>query len=276
MFHVINILRKSGLSELHAFAEKQKASAFWTGTITEAEKQHPYQDHVEKLRLFICDEEEESLALKAVEEDQVTVKKEYILTNHPRLQDIAQPSSKNPPIDWNTISGAEAEIARMGDSYQEWAKADLKRLQDRINIIKETNSFDLSDLDVMTEASYSIKSLGGSFDYHILTFLGDRLVTYLDTAKSKEGKLGKREIHVISAYVSAIKIVLLKQIKGDGGPMGQKLLENLKTVISGPRKETPTSLPKDTIKEEAPLAKTETQDSNAASQEELAKMFQKT
>ena len=70
-----------------------------------------------------------------------------------------------------------------------------------------------------------LQSVGGSFDYGLLTTIGEAMCrTIEDEALSAEGMLQRR----LAAYVAALDAIIRIDLKGDGGDDGRELLSVLR------------------------------------------------
>ena len=70
-----------------------------------------------------------------------------------------------------------------------------------------------------------LQSVGGSFDYGLLTTIGEAMCrTIEDEALPNEGTLQRR----LAAYVAALDAIIRIDLKGDGGDDGRELLNVLR------------------------------------------------
>jgi hypothetical protein len=73
-----------------------------------------------------------------------------------------------------------------------------------------------------------LQSLGGSFDYGLLTTIGEVMCrTIEDEALPTEGTLQRR----LAAYVAALDAIVRIELKGDGGDDGRELLSVLRITV---------------------------------------------
>lgn len=70
-----------------------------------------------------------------------------------------------------------------------------------------------------------LQSVGGSFDYGLLTTIGEAMCRAIeDEALPNEGTLQRR----LAAYVAALDAIIRIDLKGDGGDDGRELLSVLR------------------------------------------------
>ncbi|SCA56109.1 hypothetical protein MTBPR1_180022 [Candidatus Terasakiella magnetica] len=227
--HIIGKFPETGQAEFHAFAEKSKASEFWSQSISKVKRGEVSGEGLGELRLFVVEADDEAAALKEVEAGNCEAHKTFALEGYVPLLEKARADENTPAIDVNVIAAAERDVENLSDSYQSWIRADLKLLQDRVALIKNTHDFDQGDFHMMRDVAYNLTGLGGTFDFPMVTFLGTRLLHYIEDLEHKN--IGEAEIQILTAYIKSLKVVVAKGIKGNGGALGRKLLENLNSVI---------------------------------------------
>jgi hypothetical protein len=75
------------------------------------------------------------------------------------------------------------------------------------------------------ELARDLQSVGGSFDYGLLTTIGEAMCrTIRDEALPTEGNLQRR----LAAYAAALDAIVRIDLKGDGGDDGRELLSVLR------------------------------------------------
>jgi hypothetical protein len=113
----------------------------------------------------------------------------------------------------------------MTDSYLEWVVEDLKKLNRpfqlwnrRVVIKKEMNG--------VLQVSHDIKGQGGSFDYDLMTSIGNEFCRFIE----KADKVGVGEIAANKLHIDALKLVIDQDLKGTGGKEGEKMLSGLQQI----------------------------------------------
>lgn len=131
-------------------------------------------------------------------------------------------------VDEATLERAEKVIESMADDYLKWAKDDLAKLAKAFAELKAGGGDTAKQLDAIFSVSHDIKGQGGSFDYQLMTTIGNQLCRFIESLK---GKAGAPEVEVIELHVNALQVVMAQRLKKDGGPIGKKLLSGLEQVI---------------------------------------------
>lgn len=130
-------------------------------------------------------------------------------------------------VDIETLERAEAVIANLADDYIGWVGNDLVKIDgvlEELSVAKENRK---PILDRIFQIAHDIKGQGGSFGYDIMTVVGDQLCRFVENLEDA----GPGEIEAISLHINAMKMVIAKRLKGDGGKEGDQLIKGLTLVI---------------------------------------------
>ena len=130
-------------------------------------------------------------------------------------------------VDAAAIERAEAVIAELADSYLEWVEEDLIKIRQASERLQKNDGDKTADIDAVFQVAHDMKGQGGSFNYDLMTILGNDLCRFI------EGKsdLSKTDMEVIDLYIGTMNIVISQRMSGDGGPEGQKVLSGLAAVV---------------------------------------------
>lgn len=131
-------------------------------------------------------------------------------------------------VDLAALERAEQVIANLSDDYLLWAQDDLKRLEETLRALKENPGGGKDKIHEIFQISHDMKGQGGSFNYPLMTAVGDRLCRLVE----KWEKVGKREIEMIALHVDAMKLIIAQHMEGDGGAEGQKMLNGLTLMVN--------------------------------------------
>jgi len=129
-------------------------------------------------------------------------------------------------VDLEALAKAEEVIANLADDYIDWVREDLVRLEAAYDQFKSGEGDVAANLENVFQIAHDMKGQGGSFGYDLMTAIGDhlcRLVEKMDTA-------GPREQMMIRVHIDAMRVVITKELKGDGGNEGRQLLMGLTLV----------------------------------------------
>jgi hypothetical protein len=130
-------------------------------------------------------------------------------------------------VDDAALVRAEQVITDLSDSYVDWAREDLNKIQASFDELKSSNG-GKEPLNTVFQISHDIKGQGGSFDYELMTIVGDMLCRYVD---GLAGDATTRSIEVIELHINALQAIISQQLKGNGGAVGEQLLSGLELVV---------------------------------------------
>ena len=130
-------------------------------------------------------------------------------------------------VDAAASERAESVIAELADSYLEWVEEDLIKIRQASERLQKNDGDKTADIDAVFQVAHDMKGQGGSFNYDLMTILGNDLCRFI------EGKsdLSKTDMEVIDLYIGTMNIVISQRMSGDGGPEGQKVLSGLAAVV---------------------------------------------
>lgn len=131
-------------------------------------------------------------------------------------------------IDENLIARAEAMIAGMRSQYLDWAKEDLRSLEQchaEALALPEAGRQDCRKR--LFAVAHDIKGQGGSFGFPLMTRIGNQLCRYIE---SRAG-LGEAEMRLIARHIAALRQVIDEEMDGEGHPRGEALCEELAEAV---------------------------------------------
>ncbi|MBF0246659.1 MAG: Hpt domain-containing protein [Alphaproteobacteria bacterium] len=129
-------------------------------------------------------------------------------------------------VDLKALEKAESVIANLADEYLKWVQEDFLRLEKAFNVLKSGEGDVTQNLDNIFQIAHDMKGQGGSFGYDLMTAIGDQLCRLVE----KMTKAGPREQEMIRVHIDAMRVIITKNLKGDGGNEGRQLLMGLQLV----------------------------------------------
>ncbi len=130
-------------------------------------------------------------------------------------------------VDLDAIARAEEVIANLAGDYINWAKEDLVKLEAAYDKLKKGEGEQKELLLGVFNIAHDMKGQGGSFDYELMTAVGDKLCRLVE----KLDKIGPKEVEKIRIYVDAMQVIIGHKLSGDGGKEGQQLLMGLEVLV---------------------------------------------
>ena len=131
-------------------------------------------------------------------------------------------------VDDAALARAQQVITDFAEEYPEWAREDLTKMQNAFDALKSADGDLTEPLDAVFQVAHDIKGQGGSFDYDLMTIIGNYLCRYIE---GLEGQANANAVDVIELHFNALKVVISQELKGDGGQAGDKLLTGLEMVV---------------------------------------------
>ena len=122
---------------------------------------------------------------------------------------------------------ADKIITDMGVLYGEEARKDLARLQAAVDALDAHRDPGGDRLKAVMRVALDLKGQGASFGYHLITAVGAELCRFID----RIGALGDREMEGIRLHLDTLKLVLAKDLRGDGGEAGRELVDGLRRMV---------------------------------------------
>jgi len=129
-------------------------------------------------------------------------------------------------VDLDALAKAEAVIANLADDYLDWVREDFVRLEAAYDVLISGEGNDKDNLEALFQIAHDMKGQGGSFGYDLMTSIGDHMCRLLE----KVDKAGPLEIKMIRLHIDAMRVVITKELKGDGGAEGRQLMMGLALV----------------------------------------------
>lgn len=136
------------------------------------------------------------------------------------------------------LARAEAAVADLAKSYVTWASADVEKCAEHLatarhaqpgaNIPMGAVDRRMIAIQALYAVAHNIKGQGTSFGYPLMTRLGESLC-HLTRPKRA---IADRDLDVVLAHLDAMRLVLVQNIGGDGGALGDKLAQRLEAMVS--------------------------------------------
>ena len=130
-------------------------------------------------------------------------------------------------VDLDAIERAEAVIAGMSDDYLDWVEDDLVKIQKAYDELKADRDNVKERMEVVFGIAHDMKGQGGSFNYDLMTILGNDLCRFIEDKKTATNT----DVEVIGLYIGSMKVVIAQRMEGDGGAAGAEVLNGLAAVV---------------------------------------------
>jgi len=128
------------------------------------------------------------------------------------------------------LARAQAAVADLAKSYIPNTTADLDRCAALLKAAREDASIRTASIKELYGIAHNIKGQGSSFGYPLVTRIGHSLCTLV----RQERDFSDADLGVVQAHLDALRLILAKEIKGEGGEVGNKLAARLENMVKAP------------------------------------------
>jgi hypothetical protein len=123
---------------------------------------------------------------------------------------------------------ADAGLAALQNDYERCTLEALARMSQALATARADATARAAALRQLFEAAHDVKGQGASFGYPLLSRIGQSLCRIGHSAA--HDSFSPEALKVVAAHVEAMKVILDKRIRGDGGTLGARLAEKLEAM----------------------------------------------
>jgi hypothetical protein len=125
------------------------------------------------------------------------------------------------------LARAQAAVADLAKNFAESAVVDLDRCAAFLKAAREQPDTRGGSVKEIYGMAHNLKGQGSSFGYPLITRIGQSLCQLT----RRERAFSDADLGIIQAHLDAIRLILAKDIKGEGGEVGDKLAARLETLV---------------------------------------------
>ena len=133
---------------------------------------------------------------------------------------VGSGSGMNPAF----LKRAEAAMEEIRVDFETHLFAEVDRITSMFSEMTASGVFRPRELYLV---AHELRGQAGSFDYKLLSQFGDTLCELLDGKTA----LTPREVEIVGSHIDAMRAVVKRKVKGDGGDVGQELAEGLQSMV---------------------------------------------
>ncbi len=122
------------------------------------------------------------------------------------------------------LERAEAAIEDLRVDFEAHLFDEVERITTMFSEMTAAGAFRPRELYLV---AHELRGEAGSFDYKLLSQFGDTLCELLQD----KSDLSPREVEIVGSHIDAMRAVVRRQVKGDGGVVGQELAEGLQSMV---------------------------------------------
>jgi len=120
---------------------------------------------------------------------------------------------------------ADVVIEEMGEQYEARLQAEVAALDEEYRAMRRANAIDGQRL---FEAAHRLRGEAGTFGYPLVSAIGNTLARYLD----QRPKMDAAACEIVESHVNALRAVVVRKVKGDGGEIGAQLVQGLAAMVT--------------------------------------------
>jgi len=128
------------------------------------------------------------------------------------------------------LARAQAAVADLAKTYGPNTLLDLDRCAALLKTAREDAGARAAAIKDLYGMAHNIKGQGSSFGFPLVTRIGDSLCRLV----RQERDFSEADLNVVQAHLDALRLILTKNIKGEGGEVGAKLAARLESLVKAP------------------------------------------
>ena len=125
--------------------------------------------------------------------------------------------------DAEAIKRAEVAIKKIGEDFASWARSDLDEMDQALAAARNDPEQQEEYIMQIFRRAMELKGQGGSFGYDLISQVGDSLKKFTESRR----EASPRDVEIIAAHVQAMRVVMVEDIRGDGGDVGRAIVDGL-------------------------------------------------
>ena len=125
------------------------------------------------------------------------------------------------------LARAQAAVADLAKNYAPSTLGDIDRSVAMLKRAREVPLERAAAVQDIYGIAHNIKGQGSSFGYPLVTRIGHSLCALT----RQERDFSDADLGVIQAHIDALRLILTKEIKGEGGEVGTKLAARLESMV---------------------------------------------
>lgn len=125
------------------------------------------------------------------------------------------------------LARAQAAVADLARNYGANTLGDLDQCAALLKTAREAPDRRAAAIKDLYNIAHNIKGQGGAFGYPLVTRIGDSLCTLV----RQEREFSDADLGVVQAHLDALRLILTKDIKGEGGEVGARLAARLENMV---------------------------------------------
>lgn len=140
-------------------------------------------------------------------------------------------------IDADMLRRADDAVAALTDAYIFSAEKDVEDMKAVFVGITRKRNWRCEDMQRLYLLSHDMKGQAGTYDYHLLSKVCDKLCRFLEQGAELKSQLSDLDLQVIEVHIRAIEFILKNHLTDEYKQQGDELLKGLEEVLQKALKE---------------------------------------
>lgn len=147
----------------------------------------------------------------------------------PKRLHCRKAKSGNGPVktEPDVLRQAEQAVDDLQGDYPAWTQKDIDGLREAINCARRDPKTLPQAISDIFKCALDLKGQGGGFGYDLITSTGDFLTKFM----VERATVSSRDFEIICAHVDTMQAVIRQDIKGDGGKIGNQIVDGLSELV---------------------------------------------
>ena len=127
------------------------------------------------------------------------------------------------------LARADKAVEVLSVEFVHWINDDLERLQTAHDELTSNPDDPRSVMDKVYNVAHDMRGQGGSFGFPLITRVGSSLCRYIE---GRDWASASSDLQVVSAHIGALKVVLSRNLRGDGDEVSRKVADELEALVA--------------------------------------------
>lgn len=152
------------------------------------------------------------------------------LSDDPKLKKTLKEKAGNGGIPKHLLDDAHSHMCENDIDFRSMATKHLEIIDEqlkKLNTFKDEHEQQVA-FETIIENIMQIKAHGGMFNYEVMSQIAGIALSFLEDAK----EINEDLLKLIEAHNNSIRLVIARNIKGDGGEQGQAIVSELQKAVT--------------------------------------------
>lgn len=129
------------------------------------------------------------------------------------------------------LGRAEAAVESLKDEYLDWVTIEIDNLEKAWRKAESDPENRETHLKKLAGLAHDVKGEGTTYDYPLMTQLGDSLWRIVTTISDGSDSRSAAQLDIVGQHIGAMRVVIRDRMKDGGGDLGNALLATLNDAV---------------------------------------------